>query len=78
MPIAIACLLALAGLGWRWLAVMVSSWAAHGEAGALGPGMGILDLLTQRDGLDLIGRALIKVLCRPSFGAQDPSETAGP
>jgi predicted metal-binding membrane protein len=77
VPIAIVCLVVLAGLGWIWLVVMVSGWAGRGEAGALGPGMGILDLLTRRDGLDLIGRALIDVLCRPSFGAQGMSETAG-
>jgi predicted metal-binding membrane protein len=77
VPIAIACVLALVGLGWLWLAVMVAAWAARGEAGALGPGMGILDLLARRDGVDLIGRALVEVLCRPGFGAQGSSETAG-
>jgi predicted metal-binding membrane protein len=77
VPIAIACVVALATLGWIWLAVMVAAWAARGEAGALGPGMGIVDLLSRRDGLDLVGRALIDVLCRPSFGAPDMSETAG-
>ena len=77
VPIAIACLVALAGLGWVWLVVMVAGSAARGEAGALGPGMGLLDLLTRRDGLDLIGRALVEVLCRPSFGVQGASETAG-
>jgi predicted metal-binding membrane protein len=77
VPIAIACLVVLAGLGWIWLVIMVAGWAARGEAGALGPGMGFLDLLTRRDGLDLIGRALVDVLCRPSFGAQNVSQTAG-
>jgi predicted metal-binding membrane protein len=77
VPIAIACLVALAGLGWIWLVVMVAGWAARGEAGALGPGMGLLDLLTRRDGLDLVGRALIDVLCRPSFGAHGVGESAG-
>jgi predicted metal-binding membrane protein len=77
VPIAVACLVALAGLGWIWLVIMVAGSAARGDAGALGPGMGILDLLTRRDGLELIGRALVEVLCRPSFGAQGLSETAG-
>src|SRR4029077_21066747 len=36
-----------------------------------------LDLLTRRDGIDLIGRALVEVLCRPSFGVQSVSQTAG-
>jgi predicted metal-binding membrane protein len=39
--------------------------------------MGVLDLLTRPDGRDLIGRALLDVLCRPSFGAQSMSEQAG-
>ena len=77
VPIAIACLVALAGLGWIWLVVMVAGWGARADAGSLGPGMGILDLLTRREGLDLVGRALVEVLCRPSFGAQELSETAG-
>ena len=77
VPIAIACLIALAGLGWIWLVIMVAEWAGRGEAGALGPGMGILDLLTRRDGLDLIGRALVEVLCRPSFGTHGVSHTGG-
>jgi predicted metal-binding membrane protein len=77
VPIAVACLVALAGLGWIWLIVMVAGWAARGNAGALGPGMGVLDLLTEREGRDLIGRALVDVLCRPSFGAQSMGEQAG-
>jgi predicted metal-binding membrane protein len=77
VPIAVACLVVLAGLGWIWLVVMVAAWTARGEAGALGPGMGILDLLTRRDGLALIGRALVEILCRPSFGGHGMSQTAG-
>jgi predicted metal-binding membrane protein len=77
LPIAVACLVALAGLGWIWLVIMVAGWATHGDAGALGPGMGILDLLSRPDGPALIGRALVEVMCRPSFGAQGVSETAG-
>ena len=78
VPIAVACLIALAALGWIFLVLMVAAWAARGNAAALGPGMGVFDLLTQRAGHDLIGRALIDVLCRPSFGATgwQPGETA--
>jgi predicted metal-binding membrane protein len=70
VPIAIACLVLLAGLGWITLAAMVADWAARGNAAALGSGMGLLDLLTQRAGFDLVGRAIFDVLCRPSFGAR--------
>jgi predicted metal-binding membrane protein len=77
VKIAVICVVALAGLGWIWLVIMVAGWAARGEAGALGPGMGIVDLLTRPGGLDQIGRALVEVLCRPSFGAQGASETVG-
>jgi len=68
VPIAIACLVLLAGAGWLYLVLMVAAWAARGNAAALGPGMGLFDLLTQRTGQDLIGRAFIEALCRPSFG----------
>jgi predicted metal-binding membrane protein len=69
VPIAVGCLVVLAGVGWLYVVLMVADWAGRGDAAALGPGMGLLDLLTQRAGHDLIGRALIDVLCRPSFGA---------
>jgi predicted metal-binding membrane protein len=65
---AVACLVVLAALGWLTLAVMVAGWAARGNAGALGPGMSVFDVVTHRGGLDLIGRAVFDVLCRPSFG----------
>jgi predicted metal-binding membrane protein len=77
VPIAVACLVALTALGWAYLAVMVAGWAARGDAGALGPGMGVIDLMTQREGFDLIGRALVEVLCRPGFGSPKASATAG-
>jgi predicted metal-binding membrane protein len=69
VPIAVACLVGLAGLGWIFLAVAVAQWAARGNAAALGPGMGLFDLLAQRAGYDAIGLATFDVLCRPSFGA---------
>jgi predicted metal-binding membrane protein len=77
VPIAVACLVVLTALGWVYLAMMVAGWAARGEAGALGPGMGVIDLLTQRQDFDLIGRALVDVLCRSSFGSHALSATAG-
>jgi predicted metal-binding membrane protein len=70
VPIAVVSLVVLAGLGWIYLVLLVAGWAARGDAAALGPGMGVLDLLTRRDGVALIGRALFDVLCRPSFGSQ--------
>ena len=36
VPLAVACLVALAGLGWIWVVAMVAGWAARGDAGALG------------------------------------------
>ena len=77
VPLALACLIALASLGWIYLALMTAEWAARGNAGALGPGMGAFDLLLGRDGQALIGRALVDVLCRPSFGAQSAGWGAG-
>jgi predicted metal-binding membrane protein len=68
VPIAVACVVLLAGLGWLYLAIMVADWATRGEVAALGPGMGLFDLLTHRAGIELIGRALFDALCRPSFG----------
>ncbi|HLH88555.1 MAG TPA: DUF2182 domain-containing protein [Xanthobacteraceae bacterium] len=75
MPIAVTCLALLAGLGWLYLATMVAEWAGRGHAAALGPGMGLFDLLTRGAGHDLTGGALVEVLCRPSFGAS--GESAG-
>jgi predicted metal-binding membrane protein len=78
VPIAVACLVLLAGAGWLYLVLMVADWAGRGNAAALGPGMGLFDLLSQRAGHDLIGRALIDVLCRPSFGTSGAGAQAGP
>jgi predicted metal-binding membrane protein len=73
VPIAVACLVLLAGLGWLYLVLTVADWAGRGNAAALGPGMGLFDLLTHRAGHELIGRALLDVLCRPSFGSSGAS-----
>jgi len=77
VPIAVACIVVLAGAGWLYLVLMVAAWAGHGNAAALGPGMGLFDLMTQPAGRDLIGRALIDTLCRPSFGVSGAGVQAG-
>jgi predicted metal-binding membrane protein len=55
--LAMACVVALTGLGWLYLALMIADSA--GPARALGPGMGLFDVLP---------RALAAI-CRASFGA---------
>jgi len=77
VPIAVACIVLLAGIGWLYLVLMLAEWAGHDHAAALGPGMGVFDLVTRRAGHDLIGRALIDLLCRPSFGAVGAGGHAG-
>jgi len=62
---AIGCIVVLAALGWIYLAITVAGAAAnHGNASALGPGMGVFDRVVPQDS---IGRALLAALCRPSF-----------
>jgi predicted metal-binding membrane protein len=63
--LAIACVLALVGLGWLYLALLVSRMG--GDMAALGPGMGALDLLP---------RAIV-ALCRPTFGLAMPEGVWG-
>jgi len=63
--LAIACVLALVGLGWLYLALLVSHMG--GDMAALGPGMGTLDLLP---------RAIV-ALCRPTFGLAMPEGAWG-
>ncbi len=58
--IAVGCVIALAALGWLYLAFAV---ADMGEAGAaLGPGMTIFDSLPRA----------VQAICRPLFGATMP------
>jgi predicted metal-binding membrane protein len=64
--IAVACIVVLALVGWLYLALMIVRMAENGRLGALGPGMGLLDLLAGSP--DLLGRALFDALCRPGFG----------
>ena len=76
VAIAVVCLVVLASLGWLYLAILVAGWAARGHAAALGPGMGLIDLLTQRAGLDMVGRAIVDALCRPTFATAALGRTA--
>ena len=55
--------------GWIYLGLMVAGMVRSGDTAALGPGMGLIDLLTGAAPIDGLGRALVAALCRPSFGA---------
>jgi predicted metal-binding membrane protein len=63
--LAIACVLALAGLGWLYLALLVANMG--GDLAALGPGMAALDLVPRA----------ITALCRPTFGLAMPEGVWG-
>ena len=65
--IAVLCVAVLAGLGWLYLGLMMAGMLQAGPAAALGPGMGVLDLLGL-GGRDGFGQALVEALCRPAFG----------
>jgi predicted metal-binding membrane protein len=62
------CVAVLAGVGWIYLAFMVAGAIHHAPAGALGPGMAIIEWLIPPSGL---GRSLIESLCRPNFATAD-------
>jgi len=53
---AAACVVALTGLGWLYLGLLVAGMG--GSLGALGPGMGALDALPR----------IVTLLCQPTFG----------
>lgn len=63
--LAVACLLALAGLGWTYLALLTARMG--GAPAGLGPSIGILDLAP---------RAFV-ALCRPTFGLATPDGAWG-
>ncbi len=63
--LAVICVVALAALGWLYLAAMIAG--TEGPLAKLGPGMGLLDLLP---------RAL-DVLCQPDFGMGSMHHSAG-
>jgi len=63
--LAVLCVLALAGLGWLYLALMVAHMG--GALADLGPGMDALDLLPR----------LVTALCRPTFGLTMPGGAWG-
>jgi predicted metal-binding membrane protein len=63
--VAVVCVVALAGLGWLYLALMI---AGHeGPLAALGPGMGALDWLPRA----------FQILCRADFGVADTHHGGG-
>ncbi len=62
------CVVAITGLGWLWLGLLIAGMG--GPAGALGPGMQALDLLPRA----------FAALCKPTFGLSVlamPGETWG-
>jgi predicted metal-binding membrane protein len=59
--------------GWLCLGLMVALHARTGQAGALGPGMAIFDLLAVPGGLDALGRALWDTLCAPAAAPATPA-----
>ncbi len=63
--LAVACVVALTGLGWIYLALLIGHMG--GMMSALGPGMGALDLIPRT----------ITVLCRPTFGLAMPGGAWG-
>lgn len=65
---AIACVVVLAGAGWIYLGLMAASMVTAGHGAALGPGMGLIDMVRSPEGLDQLSRALLDAVCRPTFG----------
>jgi predicted metal-binding membrane protein len=63
--VAAGCVIALAMLGWLYLALLIAHMG--GELGALGPGMAALDFAPRA----------IAVLCRPTFGLAMPEGAWG-
>ncbi len=63
--LAVACVLALGGLGWLYLALLVAHMG--GSLADLGPGMGALDF----------GPRAFAALCRPTFGLAMPDVAWG-
>src|SRR6266705_334780 len=72
--LAVLCVVALTGLGWAYLGLMIAVRAEH--AGALAPGRGLLDLLTF-PGLDALGRVVLDVVCRSALDAESHLPAAG-
>ena len=64
--LAVICVVALAALGWLYLALLVANMG--GDLSMLGPGMGALDLLPRA----------FAALCRPTFGLDTMQTTWGP
>ncbi|HVZ54809.1 MAG TPA: DUF2182 domain-containing protein [Pseudolabrys sp.] len=64
--LAVGCVVAIAGLGWLYLGLMIGHMG--GSAADLGPGMGALDLLPRA----------INAICSPTFGLGMPHGAWGP
>src|SRR5450759_4176167 len=63
--LAVVCVVLLAGLGWLYLALLIAGMG--GPTAALGPGMGVLDLLPRA----------FDVICRPVAGRAMPHGAGG-
>lgn len=61
-PIAVGCVIALAALGWLYLALAVADMGGAGAA--LGPGMAVFDSLPRA----------VQTICRPLFGERVPAD----
>src|SRR3984893_19397851 len=57
--LAVACIVVIAVVGWIYLALIIARMADSGQVGALGPGMGLFDLLWRGGSPDPLGRALL-------------------
>jgi predicted metal-binding membrane protein len=67
--VAIGCIVLFAGLGWIYVALLITGHVAVGPAEALGPGMGVFDIFTRKH-LGAFAVAVYEVICRPSIGHQ--------
>jgi predicted metal-binding membrane protein len=74
--IAIVCVVALAGLGWVYLGLLIASHMAGEQAATLGSGMSIFDMVAHRDAAAL-AQAIYDAICRPTFGRGSLTSLAG-
>ncbi len=72
--VAIACVVALAGLGWIYLGLLIAEMIGTGHAQAVG---GLFAALAQPGGLGAVGHALVAALCGPTFGSAVHGATGG-
>jgi len=74
-PLAIGCLVLLAGVGWACLGLMLAGMEPA-RPPSLGAGLPVLDAVADWIGLGGWGRAALDVLCRPAFGTADAGASA--